>query len=70
MERAAQVMLDVASSVLGELDIELVLDRVLEGARELTGARYAAMGVLDAAAVRSWRRGGAGAVRHWWEWTT
>ncbi len=51
MERAAQVMLDVASSVLGELDIEVVLDRVLEGARELTGARYAAMGVLDATAV-------------------
>ena len=30
-----------------ELDIEVVLERLLETARELTGARYAAIGVLD-----------------------
>ncbi len=39
--------LDVARGVLGDLDLEGVLGRVLESARELTGARYAAMGVLD-----------------------
>jgi signal transduction histidine kinase len=33
--------------VLGDLDVDRVLDRVLESARELTGARYAAMGVLN-----------------------
>ena len=31
-----------------ELDLEEVLERLLETARELTGARYAALGVLDA----------------------
>ena len=42
-------MLDVARSVLAELDLEVVLARVLESARELTGARYAALGVLGEA---------------------
>ena len=46
MDRAARGMLDVARSVLAELDLEVVLARVLESARELTGARYAALGVL------------------------
>ena len=41
-------MLDVARSVLAELDLEVVLERVLASARELTGARYAALGVLGA----------------------
>jgi signal transduction histidine kinase len=44
---AARGVLEVARSVLGELDVDRVLDRVLESARELTGARYAAMGVLN-----------------------
>ncbi|MHB1834544.1 MAG: sensor histidine kinase [Solirubrobacteraceae bacterium] len=39
--------LDVAGGVLGDLDVDRVLERVLESARELTGARYAAVGVLD-----------------------
>jgi signal transduction histidine kinase len=39
-------ILDVAKSVLSELDLDVVLDRVLASARELTGARYAALGVL------------------------
>ena len=30
-----------------ELDLAVVLDRVLETAREITGARYAALGVLN-----------------------
>jgi GAF domain-containing protein len=39
-------VLDVARGVLDELDLDRVIDRVLEAARELTGARYAALGVL------------------------
>jgi signal transduction histidine kinase len=40
-------VLQLARSVLGDLDVEVVLERVLIAARELTGARYAAIGVLD-----------------------
>jgi signal transduction histidine kinase len=39
--------LEVARAVVGTLEVDLVLERVLEVARELTGARYAALGVLD-----------------------
>jgi signal transduction histidine kinase len=46
MDRTARGVLDVARSVLAELDLEIVLNRVLESACELTGARYAALGVL------------------------
>ena len=48
MDEQAQGLLDVAAGVLGELDLEVVIDRLLESARELTGAQYAALGVLDA----------------------
>ena len=37
-------LLDVGRSLVSELDIEVVLERVLDVARELTGARYAALG--------------------------
>lgn len=47
MDRATQRILEVARSVLTELDLDVVLDRVLEAAKELTEARYAALGVLD-----------------------
>ena len=47
MDQTARGVLDIARSVLGELDVEIVLNRVLESARELTGARYAALGVLS-----------------------
>jgi signal transduction histidine kinase len=40
-------LLDVGRSLVSELDLEVVLDRVLDVARELTGARYAALGILD-----------------------
>ncbi|HEU5252045.1 MAG TPA: GAF domain-containing sensor histidine kinase [Solirubrobacterales bacterium] len=40
-------LIDVGSSLLSELDLEAVLESVVEAARELTGARYAALGVLD-----------------------
>jgi signal transduction histidine kinase len=40
-------LLDVGRSLISELDPEAVLERLLEVAREVTGARYAAIGVLD-----------------------
>src|SRR3954452_4611978 len=40
-------LIEVGSSLLSELDLEEVLKSVVEAARELTGARYAALGVLD-----------------------
>ena len=40
-------LLDVGRSLISELEPETVLRRLLEVARELTGARYAAIGVLD-----------------------
>ncbi len=45
MDRTAQGM-GLAKGVLGQLDVDVVLERVLQAARELTGARYAAFGVL------------------------
>jgi len=42
-----QRLIDVGSNLLSELDLEVVLQSVTEAARELTGARYAALGVLD-----------------------
>ncbi len=40
-------LLDVGRALTSELDQRVVLELVLETARELTGARYAALGVLD-----------------------
>jgi signal transduction histidine kinase len=40
-------LLDVGRSLISELDPDVVLDRLLDVAQELTGARYAAIGVLD-----------------------
>jgi signal transduction histidine kinase len=40
-------VLEVACGVLSDLDVDVVLQRLLEAARELTGARYAALGILD-----------------------
>ncbi len=40
-------LLEVGRSLVSELDLDEVLRRVLDVARELTGARYAALGVLD-----------------------
>jgi signal transduction histidine kinase len=40
-------LLDVGRELVTELDLGLVLDRVLQTARELTGARYAALGILN-----------------------
>lgn len=40
-------LLDVGRSLISELDPEAVFQRLLDVAREVTGARYAAIGVLD-----------------------
>jgi signal transduction histidine kinase len=40
-------LLGVGRTLLGEHDTEAVLDKILQEAREITGARYAALGVLD-----------------------
>jgi GAF domain-containing protein len=41
-------LMEVGPWLISELDLETVLDRLLETAREVTGARYGALGVLDA----------------------
>jgi signal transduction histidine kinase len=40
-------LIDVSRSVVSELDVELVLRRVVEEACDITGARYGALGVLN-----------------------
>ena len=51
MDHAAQAILTVTRSVLERLDVETVLERVLDSARALTGAQYAAVGVLNSSAT-------------------
>ncbi len=46
-EQRLERLLELGRSLVGDLDLELVLKRVLEAGRELTGARYAALGILD-----------------------
>src|SRR5215218_1377986 len=46
-EERLRRLLEVGRSLIAELDPEAVLDRLLRVAQELTGARYAAIGVLD-----------------------
>jgi signal transduction histidine kinase len=41
-------LIEVGRTLVSELDVDAVLGRVLDAARELTGARYAALGVLNA----------------------
>ena len=40
-------LLEVGRSLITDVEPEAVFERLLEVARELTGARYAALGVLD-----------------------
>ncbi len=47
-ERRLHRVLEVGRTVVSELDLEAVLRRLLDEARDLTSARYAALGVLDA----------------------
>jgi len=47
MDPRTRAVLSLARSVLGELDFDLVIERVLQASRDLTDAKYAAIGVLD-----------------------
>jgi signal transduction histidine kinase len=47
MDQSTRGVLAVARAVLNDLDSETVLQQVLAAARELTGAKYAALGVLS-----------------------
>lgn len=46
-EHRLRRLLDVGRGLASQLDLEVVLREVVEVSRELTGARYAALGVLD-----------------------
>jgi signal transduction histidine kinase len=46
-DRALQTVIELGRSVLEETELQPILERVLAVARELTGARYAALGVLS-----------------------
>jgi len=46
-EHRLRELIEVGRSLVAELDQEVVMNRALEVACELTGARYAALGVLD-----------------------
>ena len=45
--RTLPKLLEVGRSLAGDLDLDPLLERVLQVARELTGARFAAVGVMD-----------------------
>ncbi len=45
--RRLRALIDAGRLVVGERELESVLERLLQVARELTGASYAAIGVLD-----------------------
>jgi signal transduction histidine kinase len=46
-DHVLRTLITLGNSVLEESELELVFDRVIAAGRELTGARYAALGVLD-----------------------
>jgi signal transduction histidine kinase len=46
-EERLRQLIEVGPWLLSELDLGTVLDRLLKTARDVTGARYAALGVLD-----------------------
>ncbi|MGZ4446114.1 MAG: GAF domain-containing protein [Nocardioides sp.] len=46
LPESAQTLLDAVIAISSDLDLTAVLTRIVEAARELTGARYAALGVI------------------------
>ena len=46
-DQSRQRLIEAGRFLVSELDLEVVLERLLEIARELTGAQYAAVGILD-----------------------
>jgi signal transduction histidine kinase len=47
-EAGLRSLIDVGRTLVSELDVDAILRRVLDAARELTDAQYAALGVLNA----------------------
>jgi signal transduction histidine kinase len=48
VDRAAETLLDAVSAISSDLDLRSVLSRLVEAACRLTGAKYAALGVVGA----------------------
>jgi signal transduction histidine kinase len=48
VDKAAETLLDAVSAISSDLDLRSVLGRLVEAASRLTGARYAALGVIGA----------------------
>ena len=46
-QQRLRLLLDAVVSIAGDLSIDSVLQRIVQAASELAGARYAALGVLD-----------------------
>ena len=46
-EQRLRRLIDAGRTLIAKLDVEAVLQQLLDVAREVTGARYAAVGVLD-----------------------
>jgi signal transduction histidine kinase len=46
-EERLRQLIDIGPWLLSQLDLDTVLDRLLKTARDVTGARYAALGVFD-----------------------
>jgi signal transduction histidine kinase len=46
-ENRLRVLIEASRAVVAERELEAVFDRLLQAARHVTGARYAALGVLD-----------------------
>jgi two-component system, NarL family, sensor histidine kinase DevS len=46
-EQRLRKLIEAARALVSELELEVVLERLLEAARELTGAAYAALGILN-----------------------
>ncbi len=46
-EERLQRLLDLGRALTSQLDLDTVLEQILDTARSLTGARYAAVGILD-----------------------
>ena len=47
METRLQALVDAGIALTSELSLDAVLQKLVETAAELTGARYAALGVID-----------------------
>jgi len=47
-QKQLERLLEIAPALSGGLELETVLRRIVDAAREVTGAKYAALGVLDA----------------------